>query len=230
MNKEKISATETISDDEIITSVLHGEKEMYAVIVRRYNQSLYRVGMSILNDDTEVEDAMQTAYINAYENLGKFEFKAKFSTWLTRILINECLLRLRKSGKFISMNDEKMENVIRQNSPPETPVAKVMNNELKTILNDAIRKLPEMYRTVFVMREIENMNVAETQQCLNISESNVKVRLNRAKAILRDLLSANYSKEDILHFHLNRCDRMTDAVMRSIKNLETPRHLKTGDI
>jgi len=175
--------------------------------------------MSMLNDDAEIEDAMQVAYINAYENLGKFAFKSSFPTWLTRILINECLLRLRKRKKSISMNDENIENVMKQDKGPQTPVTATVNSELRSILNDAISRLPEIYRSVFVMREIENMSIAETKECLNISEVNVKVRLNRAKALLRDILSAQYSKEDILHFHLSRCDRMVDTVMRSIRDI-----------
>jgi len=117
------------------------------------------------------------------------------------------------------MNDENIENVMKQDKGPQTPVTATVNSELRSILNDAIGKLPEIYRTVFIMREIENMNIAETKECLNISEVNVKVRLNRAKALLRDILSAQYSKDDILHFHLSRCDRMVDTVMRSISDI-----------
>jgi RNA polymerase sigma-70 factor (ECF subfamily) len=219
MNKEGIPTSEILNDDEIIARILHGEKDLYSIIVRRYNQRLYRVGMSMINDDAEVEDAMQVAYINAYENLGKFAFRSSFPTWLTRILINECLLRLRKRKKSISMNDENIENVMKQDKGPQTPVIATVNSELRSILNDAIGKLPEIYRSVFVMREIENMNIAETKECLNISEVNVKVRLNRAKAMLRDILSAQYSKDDILQFHLSRCDRMVDTVMRSISDI-----------
>jgi len=219
MNKEGIPTSEILNDDEIIARILHGEKDLYSIIVRRYNQRLYRVGMSMINDDTEVEDAMQVAYINVYENLGKFAFRSSFPTWLTRIFINECLLRLRKRKKSISMNDENIENVMKQNKELHTPVTAAVNSELRSILNDAIGKLPEIYRSVFVMREIENMNIAETKECLNISEVNVKVRLNRAKALLRDILSAQYSKEDILHFHLSRCDHMVEKVMTGISNL-----------
>jgi len=209
------------TDNEIITQILQGDKNRYAILVRRYNQRLYKVGISILNDDAEVEDAMQVTYINAYENLGKFAFKSSFSTWLTRILINECLLRLKKRGKTIIMNDDKIENEMQhqQREEVQTPVTKVLNTELKNILDDAIRKLPEIYRTIFVMREIENMNVAETQECLDISEVNVKVRLNRAKVMLRDLLANYYKKEDILHFHLSRCDKMVEKVMKEIECL-----------
>ena len=219
MNKEGIPTSEILNDDEIIARILHGEKDLYSIIVRRYNQRLYRVGISMLNDDAEVEDAMQVAYINAYENLGKFAFRSSFPTWLTRIFINECLLRLRKRKKSISMNDENMENALSRDKELQTPVTVTVNSELRSILNDAIRQLPETYRTVFVMREIEKMNIAETKECLNISEVNVKVRLNRAKAMLRDILSAQYSKDDILHFHLSRCDRMVDTVMRSISDI-----------
>ena len=219
MNKEGISTSEILNDDEIIARILNGEKDLYSIIVRRYNQRLYRVGISMINDDTEVEDAMQVAYINAYENLGKFAFRSSFPTWLTRIFINECLLRLRKRKKSISMNDENMENVMSQNKEPHTPVTATVNSELRSILNDAISKLPEKYRSVFVMREIENMNIAETKECLDLSEVNVKVRLNRAKAMLRDILSAQYSKDDILQFHLNRCDRMVEKVMTCIREL-----------
>lgn len=211
--------TDTISDHEIITRILHGEKNLYALIVRRYNQRLYRVAMSIINDDAEVEDVMQVAYINAYENLGKFAFKASFSTWLTRILINESLLRLKKRGKSINMNDDTMDKEIYQQHTIEvqTPVAKMLNSELKFALEEAIRKLPEKYRTVFIMREIEDMNVAQTQACLDISEANVKVRLNRAKALLKESLGALSIKEDILHFHLSRCDRVIEGVMKGIE-------------
>lgn len=211
-------ATDITSDQEIITRILNGEKNLYALIVRRYNQRLYRVAMSIINDDAEVEDAMQVAYINAYENLGKFAFKASFSTWLTRILINESLLRLKKRGKSINMNDDIMDQEIYQQHKIEvqTPVARMLNSELKVALEEAIAQLPEKYRTVFIMREIEDMNVAETKACLDISEVNVKVRLNRAKALLKESLSVFYKKEDILHFHLTRCDRMIEQVMSKI--------------
>jgi RNA polymerase sigma factor (sigma-70 family) len=221
MNPERMSGQPSVSDEELIVSILGGEKNLYAALVRRYNQRLYRVGMAILNDDPDVEDAMQTTYVNAYTNLKSFGFKASFSTWLTRILINECFLRLKKRTKTAIMNDGYIETQIqqRQMDNPTTPYTNTANSELRTILDNAIRQLPEMYRTVFVLREIENLNVSETQECLSISESNVKVRLNRAKAMLRQLLGAYYNKEDILHFHLSRCDRMVERVMKQIESL-----------
>ena len=210
--------SEGLPDNEIVGRVLQGQKELYAVIVRRYNQRLYKVGMAILNNDAEVEDVMQVTYINTYENLSKFAFKSTFATWITRILINECLSRLKKSGKSIVLNVPATENELYYQRMKETltPAAELVNSELKIILTDAIQQLPEIYRVVFIMREIENMNVAETKQCLDISEASVKVRLNRAKAMLKNALSAFYKKEDILHFHLSRCDRMAETVLMHI--------------
>jgi RNA polymerase sigma-70 factor (ECF subfamily) len=218
MNNQSTVVTGDIPDDEIISRVLKGEKNLYANIVRKYNQRLYRVGMSIINDDTEVEDVMQVAYIRAYENLGKFAFKSAFSTWITRILINESLLRLKKRKQSLNMNDDVMDNDIYHHHlvDSKTPLMSVVNSELKVILEKAIRQLPEKYKTVFIMREIESMNVAETRECLDLSEVNVKVRLNRAKAMLRNSLAEYYRKEDILNFHLSRCDRIVENVMRQI--------------
>lgn len=220
MNNHEALATDIIPDTEVISRIIGGEKNLYALLIRRYNQRLYRVGMSVINDDAEVEDAMQAAYISAYENLGKFQFKASFSTWLTRIMINECLQRIKKRKRSVPV-PEGMNNGIYQQltTDTETPMKKLLNSELKTILQQAIMALPEKYRTVFVMREIENMNVAETQECLDISEVNVKVRLNRAKALLRSSLHDYYKKEEVLHFHLSRCDRIVNAVMNKIEML-----------
>ena len=174
--------------------------------------------MAIINNDAEVEDAMQVAYLKAYENLGKFSFKSSFSTWLTRILINESFLQLKKRRRSINMNNVMMKSTIYQPhmADAQTPVVKMLNSELKKILEKAISQLPEKYRIVFIMREIEYMNVAETKECLDISEATVKTRLNRAKVLLRNLLSDYYNREDIFHFHFSRCDMMAEKVIKQI--------------
>ena len=217
-NKQEIVITDTIPDNEIIARILTGERDLYSVLIKRYNQRLYRVTMSIINDDAEAEEAMQVAYIKAFENLEKFEQRSAFSTWLTRILINECLLRTKKRNLSFTMNDDMIEHEINQHSTNrvQTPLGSILNSELKTILEKAICQLPDKYRTVFVMRELEDMSVAETRECLNLTEVNVKVRLNRAKAMLRNSLATLYKEEDLLSFHLSRCDRVTDHVMKKI--------------
>jgi RNA polymerase sigma factor (sigma-70 family) len=216
--REVPPALPLLSDQEIIERILHGENELYSVIVKRYNRRLYRVGMSIINDDVEIEDAMQVAYMNAYFSLSKFSFKSGFATWLTRIMINECLLRLRLRGRTIILDDSAMEQELQERLPGliRTPLNNLDNTELKALLERSIRQLPEIYRTVFIMREIEDMHIAEIQDCLDISEVNVKVRLNRAKNMLKELLSAVYDKEELLQFHLDRCNRITGLVSSQV--------------
>jgi RNA polymerase sigma factor (sigma-70 family) len=218
MNTPPVLTLDNISDNEIIARILAGDKNLYARVIKKYNQRLYRVAMSIINDDAEAEDIMQVTYIKTYEHLGDFAFKASFSTWLTKILINECLLRLKLKKRYVTMNDEAMDHelYLLKINEVTTPAAKLMNTELKNILEESIRQLPEKYRTVFVMREIEGLNVADTQDCLAISEANVKVRLSRARVLLKNKLSEFYKKEDILHFHLTRCDRMVLRIMGKI--------------
>jgi RNA polymerase sigma factor (sigma-70 family) len=217
-NNKIITTTDNIPDEEVISRVMAGNRNLYSVLIRRYNQRLYRVAMSILNNDSETEEAMHVAYIKAFENLGKFEKRSAFSTWLTRILINECLLRVKKRNRALIIDDDMIENEIQQHSRDtvKTPLMSVLNSELRSILEKAISQLPDKYRTVFIMRELENMSIIETQECLDLTEENVKVRLNRAKAMLRNSLTSLYKKEDLLSFHLVRCDRITENVMKEI--------------
>ncbi|MEZ2442880.1 sigma-70 family RNA polymerase sigma factor [Chitinophaga sp. RCC_12] len=208
IQKEAIAAQ--VPDQEAIERILAGEKKMFSVIINRYNQRLYRIGMSILENDSATEDAMQNTYLNAYCHLSQFQHRASFGTWLTRIMLNQCYELKRKnnlpfssqlsSDKFIDM---------------KTPARDLANKELNQILEDAITRLPEKYRLVFMLREIEEMSVRETSETLAIEENNVKVRLNRAKAMLRKDLTA-YMKDHVYHFHLTRCDRITRNVLQKL--------------
>jgi RNA polymerase sigma-70 factor (ECF subfamily) len=195
----------------LIKHVISGEKSFFEVIMRRYNQRLYRIGMSVLNDDAETEDAMQAAYINAYEHLASFKQLSSFATWLTRIMINECLGR-RKSRRRSPVDTVQPPN---HKTSLSTPMEDLMNKELNTMLEAAIAGLPEQYRTVFILREIEELSIRETGQVLDITEANVKVRLNRAKTMLRGELKG-YIKDHVYAFHLTRCDRVVAAVMARI--------------
>lgn len=201
-----------LSDDEIVKRIIEGEKSLYENLVRKYNSRLFRIAMSIINDDMEAEDIMQTAYINAYNQLANFSHKSSFGTWLTRILINESLLHKKRK--------ERLEQVLAQKQNMEyhndTPLKKLMNKELKDILEAAVLTLPEKYRLVFVMREIEEMSTNETMEVLNIGESNVKIRLNRAKEMLRIELSGHFKSQQLFDFHLTRCDRVVNFVMGRI--------------
>jgi RNA polymerase sigma factor (sigma-70 family) len=204
--------TKELSDEEIVQRILGGEKQLYEQLMRKYNARLYRISMSIVNDEAEAEDSMQTAYLNAWLQLADFKHRSAFSTWLIRILINESLLRKKRKTKEKQLVMEKQTG----NYTDETPLKGLMNKELKTILEKTISSLPEKYRTVFVMREMEEMSVNETMGALSLSESNVKVRLNRAKEILRSSLSAYYKTGQVFEFNLLRCDKVVNYVMGEI--------------
>jgi RNA polymerase sigma-70 factor (ECF subfamily) len=149
--------------------------------------------------------------------LHRFEGKSKFSTWLTRILINESLLWLHHNKRKLRFLSNKAPEIRSRttNNLTHTPMQQMMNNELKAILENSIARLPQKYRTVFVMRELENLSTSETSDCLGISETNVKVRLNRAKEMLRDKLIKLESNE-IYAFHLIRCNRIVEQVMQKL--------------
>jgi RNA polymerase sigma-70 factor (ECF subfamily) len=132
-------------------------------------------------------------------------------------MINESLLRAKKRKHFLEMKEDTI-NHYQQSTSQQNAMSKLMNADLKKMLEKAIQKLPEKYRTVFILREIENMSVSETKECLAISEINVKVRLNRAKSMLRNALSELYKSEDVFEFHLSRCDKMVENVMSRINS------------
>ncbi len=206
--------SETLTDEEVVGLVMQGEKHLYERLMRKYNLRLFRICLSIINDDTSVEDVMQTAYLNAYLNLRSFQNRSSFATWLTRILINESLLFKKKKQRREQLSAAKHES----NHPEETPLKGLMNKELKALLEKNIAGLPEKYKMVFVMREIQEMSTSETMEVLNISESNVKIRLNRAKEMLRENLVDYYKPTELYEFNLVRCDRIVNFVMEKIED------------
>jgi RNA polymerase sigma factor (sigma-70 family) len=205
-----------LTDIEIIEDILKGDKQKYALLMKKYNQRIYRICKGYLKDEAEIEDVMQDAYVKAYQNLGKFEHRSQFPTWLTKIAINESLQRSKKISRHqrLEVNEENKETMnLTDNQSPET---KSLNKELKHLLEQNIEQLPEKYKVVFIMREVEKMNVEETSEALSISQSNVKVRLNRAKEMLRSSLMKAYPLGEVFEFNLIRCDRIAANVMSRI--------------
>ncbi|MBS1606204.1 MAG: sigma-70 family RNA polymerase sigma factor [Bacteroidetes bacterium] len=200
-------------DEELVKKIVTGDKHLFEIIIRRYNQRLYRIGMSILNNDIEVEEAMQTAYINAYEHLSRFEYRSRFGTWLTRIMLNQCYKARRDRMRSVNIPGDS-QNFINMRTPENV----IASKQLHEALQNAITQLPEKYRLVFVLREIEDLSVQETADVAGIQTTNVKVRLNRAKAMLRQTLN-NQMKDSIYPFHLTRCDKIVDHVMTHISFL-----------
>jgi RNA polymerase sigma-70 factor (ECF subfamily) len=203
-----------LSDEEIVRKILLGETHLYEHLMRKYNLRMYRISMSIVNDDKEAEDIMQIAYINAYRQLTGFQGRAGFGTWLTRILINEGLLHKKRKSK---MEKALMETTFTDEHH-ETPLTGLMNKELKTMLEKAIATLPDKYRLVFVMREVQGMSTNETMEVLDLGESNVKIRLTRAKEMLRTELQKVWQPEHVYDFNLIRCDVIVNHVMAAINN------------
>jgi RNA polymerase sigma-70 factor (ECF subfamily) len=203
--------TERETDNGLINRVLAGEQRLYEQLMRRHNASLFRIGMSILNNDADVEDVMQTTYISAYQHLDSFRQEAAFGTWLKRIMINECNLQLKRRRRVVNEDIAHLsENLTEAKA---SPVAKIIDKELGKALEHALMQIPEKYRVVFVMREMEHLSSAETGKVLNISAVNVKVRLIRAKLMLRGKITDFYKNDLVFPFHLVRCDRVVNGVL-----------------
>ena len=213
-----------LTDEEVVSRVLAGETALFEIVMRRYNQRLYRLARTILRDDSEAEDVMQDAYVRAYEHLHQFAGKAAFSTWLSRIAIHEALARKRRRGRqeeldALTMNGDSM--AILKSSDP-SPEDNTASNQMRQLLEQAIDHLPETYRTVVVMRQVEEMNVADTAATLGVTEAVVKTRLHRAHAMLRKEIysRANGRSQELYQFHALRCDRVVKNVFARISAKE----------
>jgi RNA polymerase sigma factor (sigma-70 family) len=204
------------TDDEIIKRVLGGEVNQYAVLIQRYNRLLYRVCRGYLQQEAEIEDIMQDAYLRAFEKLGTFEGRSGFGTWITRILINEALQRLKVRNKQSVITSEETPGNMNP-VDPSSPESKALHREFRGLLENSIESLPPAYRMVFMLREIERMNVVQTAEALSISESNVKVRLNRAKEMLRKSLLQSFPLDELYEFNLVRCSRVANNVLMRIR-------------
>jgi RNA polymerase sigma-70 factor (ECF subfamily) len=209
------------ADEDVVKRVLAGETALYEILMRRYNQRLYRVARSILRNDVDAEDVMQEAYVRAYQHLNQFAGEAKFSTWLTKIAVYEALGRLRRQGRTENLDsvlDSDRHVMARMTSDTRDPERQAYDHELRIVLEGAIDSLPETYRMVFVLRSVEGLSVAETAGCLDIGAEAVKTRLHRARSLLRKDLQerASLVTAQTFPFHLSRCDRVVEAVFRRI--------------
>lgn len=177
----------TDTDQETVNRVLAGDLQQFELLMRRYNQRLYSVARAILGNDADAEDAVQQAYVNAYRQLRQFEGRAEFSTWLTRIVIYEALARRRRlRARSTECLDTRLHDVVSGQHDPER-LAYV--TQLGTLLQSAVARLPDSYRSVFILREIDGLTTTETAQRLALTEGATKARLHRAKGLLRSCLS-----------------------------------------
>ncbi len=213
-------SNQQLKESEIIKRILGGEKELYEILVRRNNQKLYRVIRSYLIDEAEIEDTMQNSYLKAYANLHQYRSDASFSTWLTRIGINDALARVKQKGKHVRINDESHidDNTILQMSDKNelNPQDRMIKGESKQLLENAIDQLDAKYRTVYILKEVEEMTHAEIAAILDLTVPNVKVRLHRAKEMLRERLYELSIDRNVFEFGFSKCDRVTENVMSRI--------------
>lgn len=216
MNTELLHSK--LNDSEVLERILSGDIALYEIIIRRYNPLLYKIGRSYGLRHEDAQDMMQETFISAYEKLSQFQQRSQLGTWLTRIMINKCLYKMktRYTKETVFTIDENTDWHISPVISKEKEFP--LQNELKKIIELSLEKLPEPYRLVFLLRETENFSIAETAEALNITPVNVKVRLNRAKMMMRNYLEQWYTKTDIYEFNLKYCTIVAENVLSRIKD------------
>jgi RNA polymerase sigma-70 factor (ECF subfamily) len=208
------------TDEEVVERVLSGELAVFEVLMRRYNQRLFRVVRSIVDHDDEAEDVLQQTYTSAFEHLRQFAGRAKFSTWLTRIAVHEALARLKQRQRLRPVDFSAADNaglVPLSRAPSAERVA--VNQELTVLLAKVVGELPVELRIVFALRIVEGASTSESAACLNLSEANVKVRLHRARALLQARIDGQIGEEArrLYQFGGARCDRIVHTVLRRLR-------------
>lgn len=209
-----------VSDEEIVRRVVAGERELFELLLRRYNQRIYRAVRAVLRNTDDVEDVMQQAYVSAYRHLHQFEGRSAFVTWLTRIALREAAARNKKTVSLLhavpELRGEQTMNDFPEPGPD--PEARAVAADLMTHVEAEVAALPEAYRSVLLLREVEGLSTEETAACLEISADLVKTRLHRARTMLRDALyrRAGVGLQAIFTFGAQRCDRVVAKVMEEI--------------
>jgi RNA polymerase sigma-70 factor, ECF subfamily len=216
----------SLSDSTLISRIISGDTCAFELVMRRYNRALYRTARSIVKDDAEAEDTLQEAYMQAYQSLARFRGEAKLLTWLTRIVVNEAVARLRKSARraeVISLDDgmdyeQPAAEAAMSIGQSESPDSAAMRAETRRLLEKKIDDLPEAFRTVFVLRALEEMTVEEVSAVLGIPEATVRTRYFRSRSMLREALSRelDFTLEEAFSFDGERCDRIVAGVMKRL--------------
>lgn len=205
------------TDHDAVQAVIRGDREMFAVIVRRYNAQLYRVGMAYLRNHAQAEDAMQNAYLKAFLHLDRYHGTASFGTWLTRIMINECLMILRARQRWAMHTIDWQEASHPEAIAAAQPDPQLDREEVKAVLQQAIQALPRNHRAVYLLREVQQLSTSETAQCLGLSRANVKVLLHRAREGLKAQVMKSAAGVELFDYSARYCDPMTAKVMAAVR-------------
>lgn len=205
-------------DGEVVRRVLAGETALFELLMRRHDQRVYRAVRSVLRDEAEVEDAMQQTWLLAYTSLAGFAGASAFSTWLVRIAVNEAFGRLRRRARGAAVTELSGAAEGAMARPNDTPEEEAATSESRRLLERSIDRLPLPYRTVFVLREVEQLSTAETAEVMSLSEDAVKVRLHRARLALRDTIAeeVGVGATQAFQFLAPRCNRIVDAVLAEL--------------
>lgn len=217
----RVAFSEHTPEQELITYAAAGDETAFEAIMRRHNRLLFRTARSIVRSDTDAEDVLQEAYLHAWQGLGSFHSQAKLSTWLVRIVVNEALGRLRRKSAQIIPLDAAMISIdpeIRASltqSADQQPDQSAMRAQLRTLIERRIDRLPDIYRTVFVLRALEEMSALAVSEALKIPEATVRTRYFRARSLLREGLAndIDMTLEDAFSFDGERCDRIVAGVL-----------------
>ena len=213
--------TDSTTDAALAARAADGDDAAFERIMRRHNRLLFRTARSILKSDAEAEDALQDAYLRAWRALGSFRSEARLSTWLVRIVINEALGRLRRRSAqvlafdaTIDLSEVSLEDVMEGN-PDDRPDRTAMRSEVRAMMEACIDALPEAFRTVFMLRAVEEMSVEEVSAALGVPEATVRTRFFRARGLLREDLARDidHALADAFSFDGARCDRIVTGVM-----------------
>lgn len=220
------AAAQRLTDSEVVARVLSGECALFELLMRRYNQRLYRVARGILRNNQEAEDALQNGYIRAFQSLAQFRGPNGFGAWIARIVSNEALMTLRKKRiSLVPLDEDREASSGAINGLPgagiehHTPERAMRESEITRLLEAAIDTLPDAYRTTFILREVEQLSVAETADVLQICPATVKTRVHRARQLLQGAISRDL--EDVLGasfgFAGRRCNRMVQKVFDQLE-------------
>jgi RNA polymerase sigma-70 factor (ECF subfamily) len=218
-----LTAQSEMQDEEVVARVLAGETALFEILMRRYNQRLYRISRVILRNDGEAEDVVQETYVRAFTHLESFRGDSSLATWLSRIAMNEALGRLRRQRpgvEWSTLPQGVLEAQIIQfpRAASDDPEKSMAQREIQHVVEHAIDELPEAFRLVFITRVIEGMNVEETADILGLKPETVKTRLHRARAMLRDNVEKKIGPVvmEAFPFAGKRCERLTDAVLKRL--------------
>lgn len=208
------------TDEDVMLRVLAGDVASFELIMRRYNQRLFRVARGIVSDDGEAEDVVQEAYLLAFEHLAKFEGRSRFSTWLTRIAVNEASARRRRRRRVLVVDLHEAEAIaVAGANPLDEADEQASMRELGDVLRQAVEELPSDFRAVFTLRLVEGLSTDEVAECLGLSPENVKVRLHRARTRLRKTIEQGLGHEvrRLYQFDGERCDRIVSSVLSRLR-------------